>query len=301
VNDKAAYLDKPNLGPNGIAYLNDLLAQYAILPESNTDNAKAISLAESVKTRAISGTASWGDVHSLEIALIELWPIEQVQRYVPFLRDYLNKALGEARYHTYLRSLSQHVDQSERLIRADAGQTLAYIYRLRNSVWAAMRARMAALAWALVAFLGSLILLTGAGYIVHIRGYQPEYFCLMLGLGALGGLVSVMLRIRATIPDDLSSPEILPTWPAALAPAIGMFASMFFFIVFRSGLLSGSLFPRFWPNDPWNLNPWIDGTDYAKLAIWGFISGFSETLFLRQVQWFTGKMSTSYLDKEAME
>jgi hypothetical protein len=302
MDDGAHCVDNPNLGPSGTAYLNDLLAQYAILPESDTANANARNLAEIVKTRAAKGIASWADVHSLEIALIELWPIEQVQRYLSFLRDDLNKALGEVRYQAYLRSLSQNGTSSEDLIRADASQTLAYIYRIRNSAWAATRARMRALVWALAAFLGSTILLTSAGYTVyHFKGLHPAFFCLMIGLGALGGLVSVMLRIRAPTTDGLSSPEMLPAWPAALAPAIGMFASLFFFIVFRSGLLSGSLFPHFWPNDPWNLNPWVDGTDYAKLAIWGFISGFSETLFLRQVQWFTGTMPTSPSNKDTTQ
>jgi hypothetical protein len=197
MDDGAHCVDNPNLGPSGTAYLNDLLAQYVVLPESDTANANARNMAEIVKARTTRGIASWADVHSLEIALIELWPIEQVQRYLSFLREDLHKALGEVRYQAYLRSLSQNGSSSEDLIRADASQTLAYIYRIRNSTWAATRARMRALAWALATFLGSTILLTAAGYIVHhFEGLHPAFFCLMIGFGALGGLVLLHHKIR---------------------------------------------------------------------------------------------------------
>jgi hypothetical protein len=65
------------------------------------------------------------------------------------------------------------------------------------------------------------------------------------------------------------------------------FLPFFFFLLFMSGMVSGSLFPTFHepavPYTPQDRSFWQEllpnkSVDYAKLFLWSFIAGFAERL-----------------------
>jgi hypothetical protein len=289
----------PKLGVSGRSYLNDLLAEFAVLSASSARNQRAKELAERVQRRGANGHAGWDDVHGLEIAPIELWPIEQLQRRVWLQRASLREAIGEERYAEYLRSLPPNLETAESLLRADAHQTLIELYRFRALEWAASAVRSRALRSALFGFVVSAVSVFVVLWLINhfsssgVPGFR--FFSLLLILGSLGGLVSAMQRIRSGQISSLKSIETLPTWPTALGPVIGVFASLFFYAILRSGLLSGELFPTFSqdPTKVWELVAMDKGTEYFKLAIWSFVSGFSEKLLPDQLAWFAGRAAQS--------
>jgi len=106
----------------------------------------------------------------------------------------------------------------------------------------------------------------------------------VLGLGALGGLVGLQRRLK-----NLSMPDLrllASSWRyPLLAPLVGGVLALVLYALFISGLLGGELFPKMCPEF---IVPSGDARDqllrcapesvsaYAKLYFWSFLAGFSE-------------------------
>jgi hypothetical protein len=112
--------------------------------------------------------------------------------------------------------------------------------------------------------------------------------------GGLGGLLSVIRRVRSEPERSVKALELetLPIWSVALGPLVGGLAAVLLYMLFRSGLLTGGLFPNFplEKSGPYSETlVTIKGFDEAKLLVWSFFSGFSEQFVTEILDWLGNK------------
>jgi hypothetical protein len=106
----------------------------------------------------------------------------------------------------------------------------------------------------------------------------------ILFVGFIGGFIGLQRRLKTMAAEDLTL--LADSWVCtALSPVAGALLAVLVYLLFISGLLTGSLFPKF-ANDADAAG--IDGfrqifhvhcvepADYAKLLFWSFVAGFSE-------------------------
>lgn len=103
-------------------------------------------------------------------------------------------------------------------------------------------------------------------------------------IGLLGGFVSIQQRLHRIRDDELRL--LSASWLAtALVPINGGIFALVLMMMFMSGLLEGSLFPKFPDLTISNIDTfkdWISfaypqtGSGMAKLFFWSFVAGFSE-------------------------
>ena len=110
-------------------------------------------------------------------------------------------------------------------------------------------------------------------------------------LGALGTVIFQVRRLRKMSDEDIEL-IIKSNWYTLLGPFTGAVLAGTLYLLFISGLLAGSLFPKFdvvsTSVPPGGVNALSDGVnalfitgcssgaDYAKLFFWSFVAGFSE-------------------------
>jgi hypothetical protein len=283
----------PTLHTSGHSYLALLIAEYqTLLGDLKARNPRAVEMANTVEAHLASGDATWDDVHNLETALLELQPFEELTRRAWSLRADYKAVLGESLFNEYLRSLPSDIDEDESLLRADLRRVLSEFHRHRTLERAENDARKTNLTMALLGFACLLLLLViapGVLVLLHGVGAGSSEPSALLGtridwllpvaafFGSIGGLVSVMQRIKRSESTDVKSLEILPSWPMALAPVMGAIGGLLICLLFRSELLKGSLFPDFssTTKDP----------EFFKLTVWAFVAGFSEKLVPDTLDW----------------
>jgi hypothetical protein len=296
---------EPSAGPalqsSGHSYLSLLMAEYeSLLGDVHSKNPRAVQMAEEVKARVGRGEASWDDVHKLEVALLELQPFEELARRAWALRVDYRSMIGDRLFNEYLRSLPDGINTNERLLRADLRRVSAELHRYWTIERAENESRKANLILALLGFFGVLILslVTPALFIlvdgmgtgasagaIAINSWLREptewLFRMAALFGSIGGLVSVMQRIKGAQSADVKSLELLPAWPIALAPIMGAVGGLLICLLFESGFLKGSLFPAFEPGGQATLAD----PELYKLLIWAFVAGFSEKLVPDTLDW----------------
>ena len=103
-------------------------------------------------------------------------------------------------------------------------------------------------------------------------------------IGLLGGFVSIQQRLHRIKDEELRL--LSASWLAtALVPINGGIFALVLMLMFMSGLLEGSLFPKFPDLTVSNIDTFKDwlsfsypqtGSGMAKLFFWSFVAGFSE-------------------------
>jgi hypothetical protein len=229
------------LRSSGHSYLALLVAEYeSLMGDLHARNPRAVEIADRVKTRLASGDATWDDVHNLEIALLELQPFEELTRRAWSLRADYKSVIGDCLFNEYLRSLPNGINTHERLLRADLRRVLAELHRYRTFQRAENEARKANLTQALLGFVSVLFLSlvipvvvivldcvntrwsTGSlTFFSQLETRTGWLLPLAAFFGSVGGLVSIMQRIKGAQSTDIKSLELLPAWPMALAPIVG--------------------------------------------------------------------------------
>ncbi len=123
--------------------------------------------------------------------------------------------------------------------------------------------------------------------------FMVSWFCFFCGI--IGGFVSIEQRLKKLGSDEL---DFLSKswWSILVIPLFGGVFSLVLYLLFLSGLLEGSLFPSFHvpafadPPVDENLKSFFAKTyprspaDFAKLAFWSFVAGFSERFVPRIVK-----------------
>jgi hypothetical protein len=133
----------------------------------------------------------------------------------------------------------------------------------------------------------SLTVLLFAPTLLGLGRFPVSWFC--FGLGVIGGFVSIQQRLKKLSNQELQHLE--SSWVHIMIPPFfgGIFA-MVLYLILLSGLMEGDLFPSFAMPD-FGSAPTSEeirkffvqtypatGPDFAKLAVWSFLAGFSERL-----------------------
>lgn len=109
--------------------------------------------------------------------------------------------------------------------------------------------------------------------------------------GQIGGYVGLQSRVKTLPDEDL---ELLATsWVyTILTPLVGGILAILLYLIFLSGLITGTVFPMFKPDE---VQPEADSflvmfaqhadgyVNYAKLLVWSFIAGYSERFVIDMV------------------
>jgi len=142
------------------------------------------------------------------------------------------------------------------------------------------------LLWVTLVILGATVAL----FLLPLLGFDRfpvSWFC--FGVGVIGGFVSIQQRLKKLSDEDLA--HLDSSWVHIIIPPFfgGIFALLFYIFVL-SGILEGAMFPTFvmpeFSNPPTSedIEKFLletypaSGQDFARLAIWSFLAGFSERL-----------------------
>ncbi len=143
---------------------------------------------------------------------------------------------------------------------------------------------------------GCMFLLFIIFYVVNVAGIGRTYLATYVFMaGLIGGFLSLQQRLPAIHLDELR--ELSKSWLSILLVPIngGVFAIVLM-LMFLSGILEGSMFPRYHHPDidhqdlvnsfaGWLINTFPEkGTDVAKLLFWSFVAGFSERFVPQIIQ-----------------
>lgn len=144
-------------------------------------------------------------------------------------------------------------------------------------------------------------LLFGITYYFSNR-FMMSWFAFQCGI--IGGFVSIQQRLKNIEDEELIL--LSESWATILVvPIYGGIFSLIFYLIVLSGLVEGSLFPKFYmpkfdlPPTTENIKEFFNstypasGADFAKFAFWSFVSGFSERFVPQIIQ----KVSSS-VDKD---
>lgn len=153
------------------------------------------------------------------------------------------------------------------------------------------------LTWLFFATVGIVMLISIPTAYAYIRGLQPYIVVYVALSGALGGFISSLSRLYSLreLPALLLHPNFkiiqnrYVAMYALVPPLIGIVAAVVIYLAVAAGLIQGDLFAKFdCSNGKSTCDAGLSGLlyygpksvqDYAKVLVWGFISGFSERFF----------------------
>jgi hypothetical protein len=99
--------------------------------------------------------------------------------------------------------------------------------------------------------------------------------------GATGGLMSVIQRVQASVPDSDPLTDLLALSQAEtavfFAPLTGLMFAFVLSLFFAGGVLSGSVFPKIETGSEWYF-VLFNGSVLATWLLWAFLAGFCERL-----------------------
>ena len=230
------------------------------------------------------GTLSWSDLYHFQLILADALPAEQLRTKIRRLRFDYRSVAGEKEFDDYMTSKPPDLqsppqpteDQSEahyiRLLRDDLKDLLGRMYleyailpvreeRLTDLTWVAARLCLFSLL-ALLGILGILffvplfeIVLSGDGTISERfarlddsgRLSSLTIFVVVIA-GAMGGFVSALQRIQSprSEGDSVYNLSLLfhGSYSVFVAPITGGIFAIVLYLLFTSGTLEGTFFPR---------------------------------------------------------
>ncbi|WP_199326296.1 hypothetical protein [Nostoc parmelioides] len=129
----------------------------------------------------------------------------------------------------------------------------------------------------------------------YYNRFPVSWFCFECGI--IGGFVSIQQRLKKVEDEELE--YLSQSWIAILVnPIFGGLFALVLYVLFLSGIIESALFPKFAiPEFKGQPFPTTDdlryfftttypasGSDFAKLAFWSFVAGFSERLVPQMIQ-----------------
>lgn len=135
---------------------------------------------------------------------------------------------------------------------------------------------------------GCLIVLFIIFYVIKLQELDRTYLVIYVFLtGLIGGFVSMQQRLPSIELNELR--ELSRSWLSILLiPINGGIFSIVLLLMFLSGIIEGSMFPKFTHANidrsdlVGSFTSWLsttfpnEGVDIAKLFFWSFVAGFSE-------------------------
>jgi hypothetical protein len=274
----------------GQAYMNQLIGEFHSLKDVCT-NDKAREFAQELVDRAeAGGTMTWGDAYTLDTAIAQMLPREYLHQRAWCLEVKYKDAVGNAEaYDAFMKAEAPHlVNETDEHLRARIHNVIRELYRLYTVISCRedMREKLSKSAMqTLLIIVGLMAVILAIDYWFWSLRYF-DVWCMVFTAGATGGRLSLQRRLQS-LPshgESLSDlVELSGRMTVRFTPIIGGIFSVVLFLIFASGLASGSLFPTLTPQDGItdfksfiaNLQP--KGTiEWGKLLVWSFIAGFAE-------------------------
>jgi hypothetical protein len=302
------------LTPEGQTYFDQVLAEFQMLSANPTPDPA------DTETRKLAGTIAqkdfsartWSDLFELEASVVKLQPEATLRRSAWLLRAKYKDVALKSEYDAYQTSNPPDAKTaSVGELRADALQILRafhWIYAF-NPVRERLRDSVTKLVfWLTCALLVIVLGIAGYGY-TRLKGFPVPILPLVLGMGIIGGFISLQRRIQAapTTGDPILSIAELSNsrFSVYLAPISGAVFAALLYVIFIGGLLKGPLFPEIsspsgsceimtasgqgakgqldvkcltietFSDFVRNTAP-ASGKDFAILLVWSFIAGFAE-------------------------
>lgn len=293
-------------------YMRVLCAEYDSVPkrERYQELPEVADVTAKVKAEAKAGdrTWTWADIVTLENAILNATADTDLRSTAIRWRERYRDIVGDARYAYYAQSAPPDPKTaSAEELRADIRSLADRIHYLLATVTAREKMRNR-----LTLFLGVVMVLAALVVLGPALSFQNmlmpavnsacayDTYCIKLSAfelvalaGLFGGFVSVQQRLQSATDVDpfFKRLELSAGWGSIvlIAPLMGMVFALVLFEIFISGAVSGNLFPKFIPLDPNKVDissfqSFSVGStpgspsDWAKLAVWGFIAGFAERL-----------------------
>jgi hypothetical protein len=277
----------------GKAYLDLLIGEFNSLRDICKDD-KAEQLAQQVVSRANRGDKmTWGDAYLLDTAIAQMLPTDYLHQRAWCLEAKYRDAVGNAdAYNEFMKSESAHlVDEKPDHLRARVHNLIRELYRLYTviSCRGDMREAISKRALITLAFvLGvTVVVVLVTPYFPSSLHYIDVWF-VVFAAGATGGLLSLQRRLQSlpSYGESLSDlVELTGRMSVRFTPIIGGIFAIVLFLLFASGLVSGTLFPTLPPTaNVSNFKIFLEHLqpentlDWGKLLVWSFIAGFAERL-----------------------
>jgi len=276
----------------GQAYMNQLIGEFKALKDVCA-NDKAAELAKELVIRAEAGdTMTWGDAYMLDTAIAQMLPEEYLHQRAWCLEVKYRDAVGNAdAYDAFMKIEAPHLtEEKEEHLRARVHNIIRELYRLYTVISCRedMRERLSKSAMkTLVIVVALMIAIWGADHFLGTLRYF-DVWCMVFTAGATGGLLSLQRRLQG-LPshgESLSDlVELSGRMTVRFTPVIGGIFAVVLFLLFASGLASGTLFPNLDSQTTAidlrsfmaSLQP-TTTVDWGKLLVWSFIAGFAERL-----------------------
>jgi hypothetical protein len=281
------HMELPNYGK---AYLNLLIGEFKSLKDICADQ-KAKVLAQELVDRAENGdTMTWGDAYMLDTAIAQMLPKEYLHQRAWCLEVKYKDAVGNAdAYDEFMKRESAHlVNEGDDHLRARVHNLIRELYRLYTviSCRGDMREALSGSALTILAYVfGVMAIVLVSDYFFRSIHYVDVWIT-VFAAGATGGLISLQRKLQSlpSYGESLSDlVELSGRMTGRFTPIIGGVFAIVLFLIFASGLASGTLFPAFQPNENVSdfktfiehLQP-ANSLDWGKLLVWSFIAGFAE-------------------------
>ena len=271
-------------------YLESLVNRYCDLtigpvqPGNDQGPQESIRLAEiEAKHRDPGGVITMSDALLYERLAVKRLPDARIPAIHASVRSHYQRFCSPTEFAAYLKLQppSPTIDQKKDEIDCLIGRIQdSYVFSpLRERVRSQLSMRIS-----LVLLVCTLVILLAPGLCalaVVVRPSTPIHLPWWLVYaaisGAVGGLVSVHYRIQSlTVAGDAirGALALCNGWFSVyFAPVIGAVSAVLLALLFRSGLVSGALFPKLATGGP-PFGP----ESLASLLVWSFIAGFIERL-----------------------
>jgi hypothetical protein len=289
---------KEQLDEYGQAWVSQLLAEYDLLEGKTGTRAEQIIQDAAPHHREAPSTMTWGELHRLHLALLEVLPPEKLRWWVQDLREGYRDIVGEEAYARLVDECKIDDPATEEQTRAHAQFLLRGTHMALRLNEAHERTRSRLTAGVTLTTLGVCLVL---GISIALSDRRTPTLALVAISGALGGLISVLRRLHTTTTEGDSLNALLSLrhgrTSLLLAPLNGAVFAVLLYIFFLGGFLQGALFPVLGAPeaangktptlipDSANFKSTLDlllhmgsvnPAEVAKLFIWSFIAGFAE-------------------------
>jgi hypothetical protein len=224
---------------------------------------------------------SSSDIYLLETTLIDHLDPTRLRIRIAALRDMLSSLITAKSYKAIEPILTklENTKLKPEPLRSEARELLSRIYRRYETVPAVEYIRYGLVIRIISA---SAVILTAMWILkwTHILDASESIFYVGAA-GAVGAAISTIQRLYSLNPRiepyvtclSLQSGQ----WSTAISPLIGLIFAGVMWLVIRSGLISGPLFPD---SLCWAATNCLHGSsrDFSKLIFWGFAAGWTERL-----------------------
>jgi len=273
----------------GKVYLNHLVGEFESL-KGEARNDCVCQQGQQIVDRAKSGeNITWGDIYVLERIVLVMLPDIEVHQRLWCLEMRYRDAVGDSTaYENFLRvDASDLGRESIPHARARLDNLIRELYRLYTVTACREHLRKELSRRATVFAVVLLGLIIGLIFITINRHPELSTFAIVYAAGALGGTVSFERKLQSLPSRGESLGDLVELDSRSgvyFSPIIGGVFAIVLYVLFASGLITGSAFPKLVESSGTPVSFLVFFADmrpvgiqeWGKLLIWCFIAGFAE-------------------------